>query len=44
MLGVCHKLGAKLGIDPLLFQIIFILWFISNPIALLWYIGLAFLL
>ena len=43
MLGVCHKLGMKLGIDPLLFQIIFI-WFINNPVALLWYIGLAFLL
>jgi len=44
MLGVCHKLERLLGVDALIFQIIFIIWFFHNPIALLWYFILAFIL
>ena len=44
MLGVCHELEKRTGIDRLVFQIIFVIWALSNPIAVGVYIGLAFIL
>lgn len=45
MLGVCRKLGEKFGIDPLIFQALFLFgfFFTSFP-ALLFYLVLHFLL
>ena len=40
-MGVCHKLGEKLGIDPIFFQIAFVLWFFSNPMAIVWYLVIS---
>jgi len=44
MLGVCAKLEKNTGIDKLVFQIIFVLWFLSNPVAFWIYLILAFIL
>lgn len=44
MLGVCFKLGKMTGIDPVLFQVIFVIWFIHNPVALFWYFLLSLIL
>lgn len=41
MLGVCDKLGKKSGMDPLIFQIVFVIWFFYNPLALVVYILLS---
>lgn len=41
MLGVCNKLGEKLGLDPLIFQIGFVIWFCYNPLALVVYLLLS---
>lgn len=41
MLGVCHKLGDKFGVDPLLFQILFVIWFLNTGTAFLVYLLLA---
>lgn len=30
MLGVCHKLGQKFGVDAALFQILFVIWFVNS--------------
>jgi phage shock protein PspC (stress-responsive transcriptional regulator) len=44
MLGVCDRLEKITGIDELVFQLIFVFWFLSNPSALLVYILLSFIL
>jgi len=44
MLGVCQSLEKRIGIDRLLFQILFVIWAINDPSAILWYILLAFIL
>lgn len=44
MLGVCFKLGRLIGLDPIIFQILFIIWFINDPTALIWYIALSVIL
>jgi phage shock protein PspC (stress-responsive transcriptional regulator) len=45
MLGVCTRLGKRLDIDPIIFQILFIFWGLSSfGTALLVYIILYFLL
>jgi hypothetical protein len=44
MLGVCKRLEEITGIEKLIFQFIFIFWFISNPSAFWIYLILAFLL
>jgi phage shock protein PspC (stress-responsive transcriptional regulator) len=41
MLGVCHRLGKIFGIDPLLFQILFVIWFLSNQVAFFYYLVIA---
>ena len=45
MLGVCTRLGKRLDIDPIIFQIIFIIWGVSSfGTALLVYVILYLLL
>lgn len=44
MLGVCFRLGRMTGLDPIIFQILFIIWFFNDPMALLWYILLSVIL
>lgn len=40
MLEVCSRLGIKTGLDKIIFQLIFIIWFLANPFsAFLFYIG-----
>jgi hypothetical protein len=33
MLGVCQRLEEATGIDKLVFQLIFVFWFLSDPTA-----------
>jgi phage shock protein PspC (stress-responsive transcriptional regulator) len=44
MLGVCNRLEKITGIDELVFQIIFVLWFLSNPAAFWAYLLLSVIL
>jgi phage shock protein PspC (stress-responsive transcriptional regulator) len=37
MLGVCHNLGEKTGVPVLIFQILFVIWFVNTGWALFWY-------
>lgn len=37
MLGVCKRIGEITGLDPDIIRIIFVIWFLNNPIALFWY-------
>ena len=43
MLGVCNKLGKKFGMNPLIFQMAFVIWFCYNPLALGVYVLLSFI-
>lgn len=44
MLGVCQRLEKITGIERLVFQIIFVIWFMSNPAAFWVYLLLAIIL
>lgn len=44
MLGVCFKLGKITGLDPIIFQFLFIIWALSDPSALFVYIFLYLIL
>lgn len=44
LLGVCNRLGIKFGIDKLLFQVLFVIWFANDPTAFWWYLLLSFIL
>jgi len=44
MFGVCQRLEEITGIERLVFQIIFVIWFMSNPTAFWVYLILAFIL
>ena len=38
LLGLCGRLGKSFDIDPVIFQFLFIIWFInSGGIVFLWY-------
>lgn len=44
MFGVCQRLEEITGIERLVFQIAFVIWFMSNPTAFWVYLILAFIL